>query len=72
MQVALNTVVSINYTLSSDEGAIIDTSAGHAPLAFIQGVGHIVPGLEKALEGKSIGDKFKVSVPPEEGYGVRD
>ena len=72
MQVAQNTVVSINYTLSSDEGAIIDTSAGHAPLAYIQGLGHIVPGLEKALDGKNVGDRFKVSVSPEEGYGVRD
>ncbi len=33
--------------------------------------GHIVPGLEKALEGRSAGDQFKVDVAPEEGYGPR-
>ncbi|KLD69173.1 peptidylprolyl isomerase, partial [Xanthomonas hyacinthi DSM 19077] len=44
---------------------------GREPLAYIHGEGHIVPGLEKALEGRSVGDQFKVDVSPEEGYGVR-
>src|SRR6266498_3227346 len=34
--------------------------------------GNIVPGLEKALEGKQAGDEVKATVPPAEGYGVRD
>lgn len=72
MKAAKNTVVSIHYTLTDAEGAVVDTSSGHAPLAYIQGMGHIVPGLEKAMEGKAVGDKFKISVPAEEGYGLRD
>ena len=72
MQVQNNTVVSIHYTLTNAKGAVVDSSIEHAPLAYIQGLGHIVPGLEQAMEGKKVGDKFKVSIPPEEGYGLRD
>lgn len=72
MVVQKNTVVSIHYTLTNDSGDVVDSSIDHTPLDYIQGLGHIVPGLEKALEGKSVGDKFKVVVSPEEGYGVRD
>jgi len=35
-------------------------------------VGGIVPGLEDALEGKSVGDRIQVNVQPEDGYGEQD
>jgi FKBP-type peptidyl-prolyl cis-trans isomerase SlyD len=72
VQIAAQKVVSIEYTLTSDTGEVIDTSQGRAPLAYLHGAGNIVPGLEKALDGKVAGDSLEVSVPPEEGYGVRD
>jgi FKBP-type peptidyl-prolyl cis-trans isomerase SlyD len=72
MQITSGTVVVFDYTLTDDDGDIIDSSAGGDPLAFIQGEGQIVPGLEKAMEGKKAGDSFKVSVEPAEGYGLHD
>jgi len=72
MQIAANTVVTINYTLTDDQGQVIDTSEGRDPLAYLQGASNIIPGLENALEGKSTGDNIKVSISPEEGYGDRD
>jgi len=66
-----NKVVSIEYTLKDDNGETIDSSVGDEPLAFIFGSGHIIPGLEAALSGKSTGEKLSVRVPPEEGYGSR-
>jgi FKBP-type peptidyl-prolyl cis-trans isomerase SlyD len=71
MQIAENTVVSFHYTLTDDQGQVLDSSQGREPLVYLQGVGQIVPGLEKAMEGRKIGDQFKVDVVPEEGYGVR-
>lgn len=65
-------VVSIEYTLTDDGGKLIDSSRGRAPLSYLHGAGNIVPGLEKALEGKNEGDTIEVSVPPAEGYGVRN
>jgi FKBP-type peptidyl-prolyl cis-trans isomerase SlyD len=65
-------VVLIHYTLKNDSGEVIDSSSGGDPLAYIHGQGNIIPGLEKALEGKQSGDKVNVSVEPSEGYGERD
>jgi FKBP-type peptidyl-prolyl cis-trans isomerase SlyD len=70
MQIAQNSVVSFHYTLTDDQGQVLDSSQGREPLVYLQGVGQIVPGLEKAMEGRQVGDQFKVDVAPEEGYGV--
>lgn len=72
MQIANNVVASIEYTLTDDQGTVIDSSVGGEPLAYLHGAGNIIPGLEEALEGKQVGDSFKVSVPPSEGYGEKD
>ena len=72
MQVAADKVVLIHYTLKDDQGQVIDSSSGGDPLAYIQGHGNLVSGLEKALEGKQNGNKVVISVPPEEGYGKHD
>ena len=72
MQITPGSVVVFDYTLTDDDKDIIDSSVGSEPLAYIQGEGQIVPGLEKAMEGKKAGDSFKISLPPEEGYGVHD
>ncbi|MFN2310119.1 MAG: peptidylprolyl isomerase [Gammaproteobacteria bacterium] len=71
MQVANHKVVIIDYTLTDDHGAVIDSSKGSEPLAYIQGMNNIIPGLENALAGKQAGDSLQVSVPPAEGYGER-
>jgi FKBP-type peptidyl-prolyl cis-trans isomerase SlyD len=72
MNIADDKVVLIHYTLKDDAGAVLDSSDGGEPLAYIHGQGNIIPGLEKALEGRSAGDKLDVKVEPAEGYGVRD
>jgi FKBP-type peptidyl-prolyl cis-trans isomerase SlyD len=69
MLIAPNKAVSIDYTLTNDAGEVIDSSAGGAPLVYLQGAGNIIAGLEKALLGKQAGDELDVSVEPEEAYG---
>ncbi|MCQ4273191.1 peptidylprolyl isomerase [Pseudomonas kuykendallii] len=69
MLIAANKAVSIDYTLTNDAGEVIDSSAGGAPLAYLQGAGNIIVGLEKALEGKKVGDQVKVAIEPEDAYG---
>lgn len=71
MQIAKNKVVSINYTLTDDAHNAIDSSDGAEPLTYLHGSNNIIPGLENALTGKSVGDKLKVTVAPEEAYGER-
>ena len=72
MQIAQDTVVSIHYTLTDDAGEKVDSSVGGDPLFYLHGNGNLVPGLENALEGKQVGDKVTVKVPPAEGYGEYD
>ncbi|MCX4244076.1 FKBP-type peptidyl-prolyl cis-trans isomerase [Paraliomyxa miuraensis] len=67
--IAVNKVVSIHYTLTSGDGEELDSSAGGEPLAYLHGFENIVPGLERRLEGKGVGDKLTAVVPPAEAYG---
>jgi FKBP-type peptidyl-prolyl cis-trans isomerase SlyD len=72
VQITADRVVTIHYTLKNASGAVLDSSAGGEPLAYIQGHGNLVSGLEKALEGKEDGNTLSVVVPAAEGYGTRD
>lgn len=72
MQIAKNKVVSIDYTLTNAKGEVLDSSSKGRPLQFIQGQGQLIPGLEKALEGKSAGEALKAAIPAKDAYGARD
>jgi FKBP-type peptidyl-prolyl cis-trans isomerase SlyD len=72
MQIAPHTVVSIEYTLKDADGKVLDSSEGREPLDYLHGAGNIIPGLEKALLGKEVGESVDVVISPEEGYGRRD
>jgi FKBP-type peptidyl-prolyl cis-trans isomerase SlyD len=72
MQVSSGAVVSITYTLTDDEGVIIDSNVGRPALVYLHGHDNIIPGLEKGLEGAAPGDKRKVDVLPEDAYGDVD
>ncbi|MEK7432609.1 MAG: peptidylprolyl isomerase [Cyanobacteriota bacterium] len=69
MKVGKNKAVGIDYTLYLDDGSIADTTQDSEPLYFLFGYDNIIPGLEKALEGLSVGDKKTVEVEPEDAYG---
>lgn len=72
MQIAESRVVVMHYTLTSSKGEVLDSSSGREPLAYLHGSGNIIPGLERALEGKQAGDKLQVTVEPKDGYGERN
>lgn len=71
MKINKNTAVVINYRLSDDHGQLIDESSD-ASFCYLHGHDNIIPGLEKALDGKQQGDTFNVQVAPKDGYGERD
>jgi FKBP-type peptidyl-prolyl cis-trans isomerase SlyD len=72
MKVGKDKVVTIHYTLKDETGEVLDTSNGREPLEYIQGSSHVIPGMEKALEGKETGDEVSMVIEPEDGYGQRD
>ena len=73
-RVSAGKYVTINYTLRTN-GAIRHIRSavwGDQPLEYQHGGGRLLPALERALEGKAEGDRFTVTLPPEEAYGERD
>ena len=71
MTIKKNKVVSFDYTLKSTNNEVLDTSAS-APLVYLHGHKNLIPGLEKAMEGKAAGDSFRIMVPASEAYGEWD
>ena len=68
MTVENGKVVSFHYTLTNAQGDVLDQSHEH-PMPYLHGAGNIIPGLEKELAGKKVGDKLTVNVPAAEAYG---
>ena len=63
-------VVAIRYVLTDGDGDVIDSCDEDNAFVYLHGADNIVPGLEKALTDRGVGDELKVQVQPEEGYGV--
>ncbi len=72
MSLTKNQVASVAYTLKNSEGQVIDKASKDSPMSFIHGVGGMIPGFEKELEGKNIGDSFSLVIEPENAYGERN
>lgn len=72
MKATKGIVVTLQYTLSSTDGEVLETSVGDEPLEYLHGFGEIVPGLEKVIEGADVGFKTKATIPAAEAYGERD
>jgi FKBP-type peptidyl-prolyl cis-trans isomerase SlyD len=67
-----DSVVSLDYTLTLDNGQVVDSSEGREPLDYLHGHGQLIPGLERELQGMEIGEEKNVTVSAAEGYGDKD
>ena len=72
MIVEKDKVIKIDYMLKDSDGETIDSSEDSEPLVYIHGNGNLIPGLEKELEGKKVGDKLACVVASAEAYGEYD
>lgn len=71
MQIAKNTVVTLNYQVTDVQGAMVDEGA--QPLVYLHGgYDGIFPLLEETLQGKTVGDKLEVRLEPEDAFGDYD
>ena len=64
--------VTIHFRLTLSDGTIAGESFGGEPLVYLHGQGDIVPGLERELTGKGVGDQCEVTLEPADGYGEYD
>lgn len=74
MQVAKNTVVTLQYQLRRDnnEGELIEQTSNESPLVFLCGVGQMIPEFENQLIGKSTGSDFNFTIASKDAYGDYD
>ena len=64
--------VRFHYTGTLTDGSVFDTSDGRDPLECTVGAGQIVPGLDAALAGMTVGAEETVAVPCDQAYGPHD
>jgi FKBP-type peptidyl-prolyl cis-trans isomerase SlyD len=68
VQIGKNTVVSLTYQLSGPDGKLIEQT--DQPLTYLHGgYDGIFPLVERALEGKAVGEACEVRLSPGEAFG---
>jgi len=63
------TIVNVHYIGKFTDGTVFDSSEERGTLRFRVGDSQVIPGFEKAVIGKAVGDVIEVQISPEEGYG---
>ena len=71
MQVAKNTVITLDYHVKDPDGEVVDE--GREPLVYLHGgYDDIFPKIEEALQGKKVGESVQVKLQPDEAFGEYD
>jgi len=71
MKIEKDRVVRFHYTVAEAGQEAMETSREKEPLAILVGHGNIIPGLEKAMDGREAGESFGVDVAAADAYGER-
>jgi len=72
MKIEKDRVVRFHYSVAEAGQEPIESSKDRGePLAILFGHGNIIPGLEKAMDGREAGDSFGADVTASEAYGER-
>jgi FKBP-type peptidyl-prolyl cis-trans isomerase SlyD len=71
MKIEKNSVVHFHYAVSEVEKSELESSHGRDPMAILIGHGNIIAGLEEAMMGREAGEKFSITVTPDQAYGEK-
>ena len=71
MIVAANKVVSFHYILKNACDEELENNREGEPMSYLHGAGSVIRGLEQAMAGRAAGERFTVTVQPEDAYGTR-
>lgn len=67
-----NRVVALTFVLTDvDGGEELDRATESEPLLYLHGHDNLMPGLEEALAGRGVGDRFEVELAPDDAFGPR-
>ncbi len=70
MHISPNSVVSLSYTLTLDNGAIADQTSDENPFVFIHGLGQTLAAFDENLANLKAGDHFNFTIDAANGYGT--
>jgi len=70
IKVGENTKVTLHFSLSLDDGSVVDSTFDKAPASFEFGDGQLPDGFQSYLVGLVAGDKDEFMVPPEKSFGM--
>jgi FKBP-type peptidyl-prolyl cis-trans isomerase 2 len=59
----------VHYTLTLDDGMVVDSSEGSDPFSFTVGSGQIIPGFDDGVKGMEVGETREIAVDPDQAYG---
>ena len=72
MKIEDNRVVRFHYTVSEAGQGQIESSREMEPISALIGHGNLIAGLEDAMKDREAGDRFEVTLAPEQAYGPRN
>ncbi len=61
--------VTLHFSLTLEDGTVIDSNFERDPASFVVGDGNMLSGFEEALFGLHAGDEQVFHIPPEKGFG---
>jgi FKBP-type peptidyl-prolyl cis-trans isomerase 2 len=61
--------VSFEYTMSLDDGSIVESNVGAEPIEYIHGQSQLFPRLEEALTGLTVDDEKSIILEPADAFG---
>jgi len=71
MKIEKNSVVHFHYSVSQPGMPQMESSHDRDAMAILIGHGNIIPGLEEAMMGREAGEKFSITISPDQAYGER-
>lgn len=69
--IADDKVVQFHYTLTDTDGQQLESSRNSDPMAYLHGHDNMMPALEAAMTGKSVGEQFNITLEAKDAYGER-
>lgn len=70
--ITAGSVVRFEYTVSDENGEVLQSNKGKEPVSYTHGEHEIIPGLEKGISEMSVNENKNIRVTPEEAYGAID
>ena len=71
MEIKVGDIIKVEYVGTFEDGTIFDSTEmnGNRPLKFEVGAGQIIPGFDKSVIGKAVGEEYEIKLQPSETYG---